>query len=148
MATQETRAEHVLEIQRTFQASPEAVFRAWTQAEALTKWLAPSDEFRTKVLELNPKKGGNYRIEMLHPDGSTHVVAGTYTVVEAPRTLAFTWQWQTKEGDPETLVTIELRPSGKATELTLRHERFADAEAKAKHNEGWIGCLSRLEGAL
>lgn len=42
------------------------------------------------------------------------------------------------------MVTIEFRPSGQGTELILTHERFADTEARDKHQHGWKGCLERL----
>ena len=148
MATQETRTQHTLEIHRTLEAAPEAVFRAWTEAAALTKWFGPSPDFGTKVLALDVRKGGRYRIAMEHPDGSSHIATGEYREVQAPSKLVFTWQWETNENPEETTVTVELRGVGAATELTLRHERFSDAESKNKHNEGWMGCLSRLDGAL
>ena len=43
---------------------------------------------------------------------------------------------------------MELRAAGEGTELTLLHEQFADAEARDHHNQGWIGCIGRLERLL
>jgi hypothetical protein len=33
------------------------------------------------------------------------------------------------------------------TELTLTHEKLGD-ESRTKHEQGWVGCLGRLERAL
>ncbi|MGH8799767.1 MAG: SRPBCC domain-containing protein [Casimicrobiaceae bacterium] len=37
-----------------------------------------------------------------------------------------------------------MKPSGAGTELLLTHQRFADTEARDKHQHGWTGCLDRL----
>jgi len=47
-----------------------------------------------------------------------------------------------------SVVTIELRAVGSGTELTLRHEQFANTEARDHHQQGWTGCLARLEKAV
>jgi hypothetical protein len=43
------------------------------------------------------------------------------------------------------LVTVVLRDLEQGTELILTHERFRSAEAVAKHEHGWIGCMDKLE---
>jgi uncharacterized protein YndB with AHSA1/START domain len=45
-------------------------------------------------------------------------------------------------------VTVAFEAKGNETELTLTHERFASAEQRDRHSEGWTGCLARLEEAL
>ena len=47
--------------------------------------------------------------------------------------------------DAETLVTVELVPSGEGgTGLALRHEGFADDATRDDHIQGWTDCLDRL----
>ena len=41
-------------------------------------------------------------------------------------------------------VQLEARPGGR-TALTLTHERFAQEEARDEHEQGWGGCLVKLE---
>ena len=133
-----------LSIVRKFNVEPGKVWRAWTDPQALTAWMAPGDAFSVRVLECDVRVGGRYRIVMRSPDGEDNDVSGVYREVAIDRKLVFTWAWK---GTPErqSLVTIELRPAGGGTELTLRHEELADAETRDKHNQGWIGCLGRLE---
>ena len=45
-------------------------------------------------------------------------------------------------------MTVELRAAGSGTELSLKHEQFADVEARDKHQQGWTGCIARLERFL
>lgn len=136
-----------LSIVRTFDVEPAKVWRAWTDPQALSAWMAPGDAFSTRVLECDVRVGGRYRIVMRSPDGEDNDVSGVYREVVANRRLVFTWAWK---GTPEreSVVTVELRAAGNGTELTLRHEAFADTEARDKHNQGWIGCLGRLERLL
>ncbi|MEP7381834.1 MAG: SRPBCC domain-containing protein [Gemmatimonadota bacterium] len=132
-----------LEVRRSLDATPERVFAAWTQAQALASWFAPSERMTTLVHALDARLGGEYRIEMREPNGTPHIVSGTYTAFDAPRYLAFTWQWEKGDGE-QTLVEVELQPSPAGTELLLRHSRHASIKSRDGHAAGWEGCLTRL----
>ncbi|MEN8166150.1 MAG: SRPBCC domain-containing protein [Pseudomonadota bacterium] len=134
----------VLEMKRVFNAPCEQVFRAWTDAEALRNWFAPTDDFSTTVLELDVRVGGRYTIEMLEPNGETHTVSGEYVLIEPPHRLAFTWHWISKQGS-QMLVTIELSETDGKTTLSLLHEQIPDVATRDAHEEGWMGCLNRLD---
>ena len=136
-----------LSIVRRFDVEPAKVWRAWTDAQALTAWMAPGDAFSVRVLECDVRVGGRYRIVMRSPDGEDNDVSGVYREVATNRRLVFTWAWKSTP-ERESLVTVELRAAGNGTELTLTHEAFADAEARDRHNQGWVGCLGRLERLL
>jgi len=113
----------------------------------LKKWMAPDDAFKVPLAETDVRVGGRYRIVMISPDGEEHDVSGVYREILPNKKLVYTWAWKTTP-ERESLVTIELRATGRGTELTLKHEQFADAEARDRHQHGWIGCLGRLERAL
>lgn len=147
MASTQTEAT-VLTLRRTFQASRKRVFEAWTQPEAMSRWMAPSDAYEVKVPEADIRVGGRYRLEMHHPDSGVHRAAGTYKEVSPYEKLVFTWEWDGTDDIGETLVSVELLEAGEGTELVLTHERFPDAHAREQHAMGWEGCLSRLDGTL
>jgi uncharacterized protein YndB with AHSA1/START domain len=131
------------EVRRVLHATPAQVFAAWTQADSLGQWFAPTSQMTTIVHQLDARLGGSYRIEMRAADGTPHVTRGKYTHFEEPNRLAFTWCWEGKE-DEESLVDIELRPTDVGCELVLRHSRFATAKSRDGHMQGWEGCLVRL----
>jgi uncharacterized protein YndB with AHSA1/START domain len=133
-----------LTLVRQLKASPEKVWRALTQPEALKQWMAPTDDFRIPLAEAELKVGGRYHIVMKSPDGEEHDVSGKYREIVPNKKLVYTWAWKSTPAR-ESLVTFELRANGGGTELTLRHEQFADEEARDKHQQGWTGCLARLE---
>lgn len=135
---------HEYRTSRLVEATPEDVFEAWTDPEVLARWFGPGT-MTTPGVELDPQPGGRYRFTMRDTDGSEFVVGGTFREVDPPRRLEFTWRWES--GVPhtfESLVTVELVPVGEATELTLVHTGFPDAEIAASHEQGWGGGLVKL----
>lgn len=136
-----------LTIVRSFKAAPEKVWRALTEPEALKQWMAPSDAFTIPVAETDVRVGGRYHFIMRSPDGEEHDVSGIYREVVPNRRLVYTWAWKSTP-ERESLVTMELRAAAGGTELTLRHEQFFDEEARDKHQQGWTGCIGRLERLL
>jgi uncharacterized protein YndB with AHSA1/START domain len=135
-----------LVISRTYPASVERVFKAWTDANQLGQWFAPTDDYTTKA-NVDLRVGHEYRIVITHKGGNVHTILGTYRLIEPPRKLVYTWRW---EGGPasDTLVTVDFNPEGDATKVTITHERFINTEDRDKHNEGWNGCLNRLQRTL
>lgn len=136
-----------LNIVRRFKAAPEKVWHALTQPQALKQWMGPSDDFKCPIAEIDLRVGGRYHIGMQSPDGQMHDVSGVYREVVTHQKLVYTWAWKTTP-DRESLVTILLRAVDGGTELTLTHEQFADVQARDHHNQGWEGCLARLERHL
>lgn len=139
---------HSLTVSRRIRATPERLFRAWTDPELLRHWWRMSDpgwSFAGASIDL--RIGGTYRLAMTAPDGRTHEAIGVYREIVPPARLSFTWDW----ADPsfsvgDTLVTVEFIPvDDRATEVTITHSRFADAERVAGHEHGWNDLLTLIE---
>jgi uncharacterized protein YndB with AHSA1/START domain len=146
MATPQTAAPIFLKIARTIPAPREKVFRAWTDAEALKKWFAPSEKYVTRIPHFDARAGGTYRIEM-ELEGKVYTVGGSFREVKPPERLVFTWRWENEpdRGDAgDTLVTIEFFERDGSTEVVLTHEKFPSDAARDEHNKGWTGCFDRL----
>lgn len=135
-------ARHAIEVRRTFRASAERVFEAFANPALLREWSAPG-EHRNERIEVDFRVGGRYRREMRFPDGSRHVLSGTYREIDPPRRLVYTYVWETLPVG-ETVVEIELTPRGNETELRLVHSGFDDATFAADHQRGWNDCFARL----
>ena len=144
MASTKTKEQPSLSIVRKFNAAPGKVWRAITEPEMLKQWMAPGDAFKVPVAETDVRVGGRYHIVMHAPDGEVHDVSGVYREIVPNKKLVYTWAWKSTP-ERQSVVTIELRAAGSGTEFTLRHEQFADEEARDKHQQGWTGCLARLE---
>jgi uncharacterized protein YndB with AHSA1/START domain len=76
-------------------------------------------------------------------DGSTVIISGRFTVIDAPRELAYTWQVQPGPLRSE-LVTVTFTACAAGTEVTVEHVQIRDQGARAEHDAGWTACLDRL----
>lgn len=140
----DTAVEPTLTLNRTLNATIEKVFDAWVTSEALTKWFAPTDAFKTEVLELDVRPKGRYRIAMTEPGGKVHTVFGVYETIDRPHKLVFSWEWKEAESPIRSIVSISLKRKGDQTELTLIHQGLGTEELAKRHEQGWNGCLGRL----
>jgi uncharacterized protein YndB with AHSA1/START domain len=143
----ETTAAEKLKVTRTFRASRQRVFRAWTEPELMMRWFVEGDAEMT-TCEIDLREGGTYRLEGRY-EGKKWSIWGSYLEVRPPERLVYTWTWKHDPGigetEGDTRVTVEFRDRGNETELVLTHERFASVAARDEHNEGWKACLDRLE---
>jgi len=146
-----TAAPHSLRVSRTIRADAEHLFRAWTEPEELRHWWRMEEEgwaFAEASIDL--RVGGRYRLGMTSPEGKVHVAVGAYREILRPTRLVFTWDWE----DPavrvgETLVTVEFKNAGgDRTQVTVTHERFADAARMGRHEQGWTQLLNLLDRSV
>ena len=138
----------VLHLGRTFDASPERVFAAWTDPNLLKQWWGPLGSM-VMAAEVDLRVGGRYRLGIQQSTQATYFVSGTYQVIQPPHKLAFTWRWENPEMDiGDSLVSLEFRAKGNQTELHLTHERLPTSEARLAHNEGWVSMLEKLNRFL
>jgi uncharacterized protein YndB with AHSA1/START domain len=141
---QETREDLKLQIRRVIKARRSRVFASWTTPELMQQWFAPSG-MRIASASADLCVGGVYRIEMKGVDDAEYVATGTYQKIVPNELLSFTWGKGCNPQGKETLVTITFRDVEDGTELILIHEGFDSADAVARHQRGWIGCLDKLE---
>jgi uncharacterized protein YndB with AHSA1/START domain len=138
-----------VELRRTYAATRERVFRAWTDPEQMVLWMAPSEGVKAEFAEVDLRVGGPYRIGYRTPNGLA-VVAGVFLHVSAPEKLVYTWAWEEPNDNAgaETEVAVEFIDRGGATELVLTHERFPNRPMRDRHEGGWTGVLGSLDAFL
>jgi len=140
-----------LNIERVFRAPAQAVFDAWTSEEVLLRWFHAEHDWETSEASVDLRVGGAVRVVMRDPDkDAEHGGGGSYTEIDPPRRLAFTWTWDRDLGniDRETLIELEFDEADGVTTARMTHSRLWDQEAVRNHREGWNGCFDNLERAL
>lgn len=143
-AVTQTEEVAVLTIERRFAASPDVVFDAWANPVNVARWMGPG-KCQTTVDQQAFTVGGTYRWIMNEPDGQ-HIVSGKFLEIARPTRLAFTWAWEFEDwGGVETIVELDFLADGDGTRLVLVHSKLPSIEARDKHDEGWCGCLDKLE---
>lgn len=135
-----------LTINRRFKAAPARVYAAWTEPAQVARWFGPGG---IEVLEcvFEPRVGGQFMIHARGENGEDHRVSGTVREATANRKVVYTWAWQSTP-ERQSLVTVEFKPDGGGTLLTLTHEQFFDEGARDRHNGGWNAALDKLETYL
>lgn len=141
-----------LVLRRRYRVTPERLWRAWTDPQAIRKWWGPGRNEAVSAAELDVRVGGRFRIVFGGLQGKAHEVQGLYKEVLAHRRLVFTWTWPNSTPERESLVTIALREltrgEGGGTELHLRHEQLFDETVRDNHQSGWSEALDKLETFL
>jgi len=136
-----------LRIERTFDAPARKVFEAWTSAEVLRRWWHAEHAWETPIAEVDARVGGEIRLVMRNPaDGREYGGRGTYTQIEPPRRLAFTWAW---DSDPSAnqLVELEFIDHGDRTTVVMTHTGLPAPE-RDDYREGWQNSFDNLDAAL
>lgn len=110
----------------------EAVFDFLVDAEKLSRWMGD--------VAHDPTPGGDFVLTM-----GDHVARGTYTVVDPPNSVAYTWGWDHSDTVPprSTTVTFTLTADGDDTVVELRHDGLPMGP-EDEHKVGWSRCLERL----
>jgi uncharacterized protein YndB with AHSA1/START domain len=137
----------VVRIERTFAASPEDVFDAWTSAEVMRRWFHPAPDWDTPEAEVDLRVGGKVRVVMRRPDGTRAEAHGEYTQIDRPRRLVMTW---TFADDPSNGQLIELSFVGSegSTTVLMVNSGISTDERRDSQDRGWRGCLNELERVL
>jgi len=144
-------------LERTFDAPPERVFRAWLEPHLLRRWMAPG-EIATTQAEVDQRVGGRYRI--WHTQDGVDVGGFDCALVELVPNERIVWQWgfvgpQRADGPVfDSLLTVILRPTAAGgTLLTLEHTRLDDLatalpDVAGNVEAGWKSVLDKLAGAM
>jgi uncharacterized protein YndB with AHSA1/START domain len=134
-----------LTLVRRVKARPSVVFDAVTTAEGIARWWGP-DTGPVLIAEVDPRKGGRYRVRFRKLDGTEHESSGEFLDVVPPERVVMSWRWKGGEEDPnESRVEIVLRAIPEGTEITFTHSLLSDGETRRSHTEGWTGALDKLE---
>lgn len=127
-------------LKKVVEASPERVWRAWTDADEVSSWLTNNEGSEPEIF-LDASKGGVWRVTLNKDDRQLGVLwSGRYLEVERPERLVFTVDARSGIGDE--IVTVELKKRGeRATEVVVTqtdHGRFDGLK------KGWSGFMTRM----
>jgi uncharacterized protein YndB with AHSA1/START domain len=137
----------MVRIERTFPASAEDVFDAWTSAEVMRRWFHVDPAWETPVAEVDAQVGGKIRIVMRSQDSGEHGARGEYTLIDRPRRLEMIWAFD-EDPSNEQLIELSFSESDGATTVVFVNTGIATDQRRESQDRGWNGCLNQLERAL
>jgi uncharacterized protein YndB with AHSA1/START domain len=135
---------NTIQLHRILRAPPERVYRAFLDADALVKWMAPHG-FTAKVLELDARVGGKYRMSFTNfSAGQSHSFGGTYLELVPNERIRNTDVFDDPNLPGELMVTITFKPVLCGTELHILQEGVPDVIPPEMCYLGWQESLSLL----
>jgi uncharacterized protein YndB with AHSA1/START domain len=134
-----------LQIKRTFDDSPEAVFDAWIDPDTARKFLFATPDGEIVRCDIDARTGGSFTITRRDNSGDTEHV-GVYEVVDRPHKLVFTFGVPAFTSDV-TLVIIDIASTPSGCALTFTQEGVW-ADWLEKNIQAWNMILDRLNAAL
>jgi uncharacterized protein YndB with AHSA1/START domain/DNA-binding transcriptional ArsR family regulator len=146
-ATVTEKSGHVVRIERSFAASAEEVFDAWTSPEVMRRWFHPAPDWDTPVADVDLRVGGKVRVVMRRPDGREFAAQGEYTLIDRPHRLVMTWTFQDDPSN-EQLIELSFSEFGGSTAVLMVNSGISTDERRDSQGEGWRRCLDELERVL
>ena len=136
-----------LRIERTYRASAQAVFEAWTSEEVIRRWFHAEHDWETTEAEVDLRVGGVVRVVMREPaKDAEYGGGGRYTEIDPPTRLAFTWLWDGNSA--RQLIEIDFEETDGITTVRFTHSGLWDEEAVRSHERGWNNCFDNLDRTL
>jgi uncharacterized protein YndB with AHSA1/START domain len=151
--TIEPRGDREIVIKRSFDASRELVFEAYTKPERLKRWLGVFGGWEFAVCEVDLRVGGTYRWVWRHAKGNHEMgVSGVYREISAPDRIVCTEKFDEAWYEGEGLVTVTFVEQAGITTMTstLRYEstETRDAVLKSPMESGLSQGYDKLAGLL
>lgn len=135
-----------LRLKRVIKASPEKIYKAFTDGDALSAWLPPHG-FVGKMHAYEAKVGGKFRMSFYTVTKSwSNTFGGTYVELVPNKRIVHTDKFETD--DPtmqgEMRVTILLTPVEGGTLLEITQEGIPAGPAASGAPYGWAQSLDKL----
>ncbi len=131
-------------LHRVLRASPERLYRAFLDAEAVSKWLPPYG-FTCRVHHMNARVGGTYKMSFTNfSTGRSHSFGGEYRELVPNEKIRYTDSFDDPDlpGEMETAVAFKQVSCG--TELNVVQEGLPEAIPLEMCYLGWQESLAQL----
>lgn len=135
---------NTVRLHRVLSASPEKVYRAFLEADALAKWLPPNG-FACTVHHLEPKVGGTFRMSFRNfTTGNSHAFGGEYLELVPNELLRYTDRFDDPGLPGEIVVSVTLKKVSVGTELDIVQSGVPDVIPPEACYLGWQDSLLNL----
>ena len=125
-------------------ATPEKIYRAFLDADAMAKWLPPNG-FTGKVHHLDAKVGGTYKMSFTNfTTGKSHSFGGTYLELTPHERIRYTDKFDAPNLPGEMTTTVSLKKVSVGTDVSIVQEGIPEAIPAEACYLGWQESLTLL----
>lgn len=133
-----------IRLHRVLTASPDKVYRAFLEPDAVAQWLPPYG-FACTVHALDPKVGGKHHMSFRNfTTGHSHAFGGEYIELRPGESLRYTTRFDDPGLPGEMQVTVSLRQVSVGTEVDIVQEGVPDVIPVEACYLGWQQSLRKL----
>jgi uncharacterized protein YndB with AHSA1/START domain len=137
-------ASNTVRLHRVLRASPERIFRAFTEPDAMAKWLPPYG-FTARVHEMDVRVGGKWRMSFTNfSSGHSHSFGGQYLELAPGEFLRYTSRFDDANLPGEMQTSVTLRKVSCGTELDAVQEGIPSLIPVEACYLGWQESLLQL----
>lgn len=113
---------NTVRLHRVLRASPERIYRAFLDADAMVKWLPPNG-FTARVHQMDAKVGGTYKMSFTNfTTGRSHSFGGKYLEMVPNQRIRYTDRFDDPNLQGEMITTVSLTQVSCGTELNVTQE--------------------------
>jgi uncharacterized protein YndB with AHSA1/START domain len=135
---------NTIRLHRVLRATPERVYRAFIDPDAMAKWLPPYG-FTGKVHEMNAKVGGTYKMSFTNfSSGTKHSFGGKFLELVPNERVRYTDAFDDPNLPGEMRTTVVLKKVSVGTEISITQEGVPDAIPAEACYLGWQESLTQL----
>lgn len=133
-----------IKLHRVYKASPEKIYKAFTDADAQSKWLPPNG-FTCKVHHLDAKVGGTYKMSFTNfTTGKSHSFGGKYLELIPNELIRYSDEFDNPALPGEMISTITIKLVSCGSEVTIVQENVPDVIPPEMCYLGWQDSLDQL----
>jgi uncharacterized protein YndB with AHSA1/START domain len=137
-------ATNTVKLHRVLRATPEKVYRAFLDPDAMAKWLPPHG-FTGKVHQMDAKVGGSYKMSFTNfGTGQGHSFGGEYLELVPSERIRHTDAFDDPNLPGTMRVTVSLKAVSRGTELSIVQEGIPEVIPLEACYLGWQESLSLL----
>lgn len=135
---------HTVRLHRVIRTTPERIYRAFLDADAMSKWLPPYG-FTCKVLHMDARVGGTFRMAFTNfSTGHGHAFGGEYRELVPHERICYTDKFDDPNLPGEMVTTVSLKPVSCGTELNIVQESIPAVIPVEMCYLGWQESLEQL----
>ena len=136
---------NTVKLHRVFAVKPERVYKAFTDADAMAKWLPPNG-FTGKVHEMDARVGGSYKMSFTNfSTGSSHSFGGEFLEMVPNEKLRYSDKFDDPNLPGEMMTTVTLKEVSVGVEVSILQEGIPEAIPAEACYLGWQESLALLK---